>query len=331
MQNRRTFLCTASAMFAALATSAVSAAETTKLTVQLAWLPNSAYAGEIVALQKGYFSEAGLDVTLLPGGPGANTVQELLSDTAQISVGYAPQIMYAAERGLPVRTFAASFQKAPLTFVSLAEANITSVHDWKGKRIGASQDAMPQVKAVLHENGMTFEDITFVQAQVPALMQGQVDVIATWLSNVAQNQPIVDHPAGWNEQSIWDNGLQFQSNYYIARKETLAGDADRLIAFLEAVDRGWAYAADHPQESVDLMVTYSPALEADKEIASLKVITENYIYTQETKTNGFGNVSSERWQKTLDTYAAIGEIRDDIDAADVFDPSILQVAKRTKR
>lgn len=202
---------------------------------------------------------------------------------------------------------------------------------WKGKRIGASQDAVPQIKAVLHENGMKFEDITFVQAQVPALLQDQVDVIATWPTNVGQNQPITDHPGGFNAQTIWDNGLQFQSNYYIARKDTLANDPETLARFLEAVDRGWNFAADNPEETIQLLVEYSPALQLDMELAALTIITRDYIFTDETATNGFGNVSTERWQQTLDTYAAIGEIRDDITAASVFDPSILNASDRTKR
>lgn len=113
MPNRRTFLKATAAAVAVLAAPITAAAQNKELTVKLAWLPNAATAGEIVALQKGYFSDAGLDVTLLPGGPGDNTIQDLLGDTAQVAIGYAPQIMYAAERGLPVISFGASFQKAP--------------------------------------------------------------------------------------------------------------------------------------------------------------------------------------------------------------------------
>jgi NitT/TauT family transport system substrate-binding protein len=331
MPSRRTFQTIIVAAAVAFAASGPVSAQSTEFTVQLAWLPNAATAGEIVALRNGYFEEAGLDVTLLPGGPGANPIQELLSGTAEVSLGYAPQIMYAAERGLPVTSFAASFQKAPLSFVSLGESNITSVSDWTGKRVGAAQSAIPQIKAVLHHNNMAFEDITFVQAQVPALLQGQVDVVATWPTNVAQNKPIIDHPGGSNDQAIWDNGLQFQSNYYIARKETIANAPDQLAAFLEAVDRGWAFAVDNPEETVEILVSYAPALEADKELASLQVIVDSYIYSDETAAHGFGHISTDRWQQTLDTYVAIGEIGSDVTAEDVFDASVLEATNRTHR
>ncbi|MEJ6781667.1 ABC transporter substrate-binding protein [Aminobacter sp. Piv2-1] len=306
-------------------------AQEKQVKLQLAWLYNAASAGEIVALKKGYFAEKGLAVEILPGGPNSNTVQETLSGVAQIATAYAPEIMYAANQGLPIKTFGAAFQKAPLTFYSLGEANIKSVADWKGKRIGAGQGATAQVKAVLDHSGLKFEDITFIQAQIPGLLQDQVDVVASWPTNVAQNAPILQHPGGYNTQSIWDNGLQFQSNYYIARSDLIESDGDMLAKFLEACDKGWAYAADHPEEAIDMVASMSSAIEKDKELASLKVIVADYIYTDETREYGFANISKDRWNATLQTYAKIGEIKPELTAEDVFDGRALAVAKRTKR
>lgn len=333
MISRRSFLAAATTVAGAAACSfaAPASAEGKQVKLQLAWLYNAASAGEIVALKKGYFAENGLDVEILPGGPNSNTVQETVSGVAQIATSYAPEIMYAANQGLPVKTFGAAFQKAPLTFYSLAEANIKSVADWKGKRIGASQSAIAQVKAVLDHGGLKFEDITFIQAQVPGLLQDQVDVVASWPTNVAQNAPIVQHPGGYNTQSIWDNGLQFQSNYYIAREDLIASDSDMLVKFLEACDKGWAYTADHPEEAVDMVASMSSAIEKDKELAALKVIVGDFIYSEDTREHGFGNISKDRWNATLQTYAKIGEVKPDLTADSVFDDRILKAAQRTKR
>lgn len=331
MFDRRTFFSmTAAGVLTALAFSH-GYAQDTKVNVQLGWLPGAEFAGEYIALSNGYFSESGLDVTLLPGGPGTNSVQELMAGIADISITYAPPIMYSVNRDVPLATFAAALQKAPLTFYSLAEANITSVADWEGKRIGAGQGAIPQVKAVLANNGLSFDDITFVQAQVPALMQGQVDVVASWPTNTQTIQPIVDHPGGHNTQSIWDNGLQFQSNYYIATRETLDKRPEILVSFLEAVDRGWAFVADNPDAAVEIMVQQIPELEAESLKATLQILVDEYVYTEETKDHGFGNVSADRWQETLNTYAAIGEISEELTAADVMDSRILETSTRTNR
>ena len=64
-----------------------------------------------------------------------------------------------------------------------------SIKDWKGMRVGAPQSAVPQIIAILDYNGLKFEDITFVQGTVPALMQDQVDVVGTWPTNKAALAP----------------------------------------------------------------------------------------------------------------------------------------------
>lgn len=307
-------------------------AQTRKIRLQLAWFATAASAGEIVALKNGYFAEAGLEVEIIPGGPGTSAVQETLAGVADIAVAYAPQIMYAANQGLPIKSFAASFQTAPLTFYSLAEKGITSVKDWKGRTIGAGPDARAQIMAVLDYHGMKLEDITYVQAQPPALMQGQVDVVASWPTNVAQNKPITSHPGGYNTQSIWDNGLEFQSNYYIAQTSMIENETEMLVKFLEAVDKGWSFAADNPEKAVEMVVSMAPGLDGPLEVATLKVVFEGgYIYNDDTRAHGFGNIDADRWQRTLDTYARIGEIKSGLSAADVFDARVLVAAKRTKR
>lgn len=331
MLNRRTVLAAAIGALAPLA-AAPAFAQETKVTVQLPWLMNSGFAGEIIAAEMGFFEKRGLDVTLLPGGPGTNAVQELLGGTADIALAYAPQVMYSANRGLPLTSFAADFQIAPLTFYSLGETKIESVADWKGMRVGASQGAVPQIKAVLEYNGLSFDDITFVQAQVPALLQGQVDLVGSWPTNVTLIDPIVTHESGYNAQRIWDNGLQFQSNYHIVRKETLEGSKDMLVAYLEAVDEGWAYVIDNPEAAADALVAAVPALDRDGELAAIKIMAgEGFIYNDETVEHGFGNVSPTRWQETLDIYAKIGEISGDLTSADVLDTSILDAATRSHR
>ena len=331
MIAKRSFIKAAAAGLAACSIAGSAPAENRDVVLQLAWLPNASSAGEIIALKMGFFEEAGMNVTILPGGPSANTIQEVLGRTADIAVAYAPQIMYAADKGLPIKSFGAAFQKAPLTFFSLGEKNIKSVADWKGMRIGANQSAAPQIAVLLDNAGLTPADITHVQARIPALMQDQVDVVGSWPTNVAENTPILEHPGGYNAQTIWDNGLQFQSNYYVARVDTLRDDADMLNAFMAAVDKGWAWVADNQAEAVALMVEFAPALKPDKETPSLAVIVSDYVYTDETAEAGFGNVSRDRWQQTLDRYAKLGEIKDSLTADDVFDGSVLAAVDRTMR
>ena len=104
MTNKRSLIKAAAVALAACSLAGSAPAEDRDVALQLAWLPNVSSAGEIIALKKGFFEEAGLNVTILPGGPSANTIQEVLGRTADIAVAYAPQIMYAADKGLPIKS-----------------------------------------------------------------------------------------------------------------------------------------------------------------------------------------------------------------------------------
>lgn len=309
-----------------------SARAADKMTLQLSWLYNTASTGELVALKKGFFADNGIDITINPGGPNANAVQDLLGNQCDVAVAYAPQIMYARNNGLPIKCFAAAFQRAPLAYYSLGPSKITSIKDWKGKKIGAAQSGLPQIQALLKLNGLAFEDIQFVQTgDVPALLQGQVDVIGTWETSIGQNRPIVTAPNGYNVQLLWDNGLQFQSNYYTATEETLKSKPDLLARFLTACDKGWSYAADNRAEAVDLVMSFAPALDRQLETEALDLILNKYVFNEDTMKDGFGFISKDRWNKTLETYASLEFVKQGITADDVFDGSILSKVSTTRR
>lgn len=334
MINRRYLIKTAS--FLALSAPGwlgpmISAVADEDLTLQLSWFVNSAAAGEIVALERGYFKEAGLNVTIVPGGPTANVIQDVVGGQADVAVGYAPQIMYAASNGLPIKSFAAAFQRAPLTFYSFADKNITSIKDWKGLRIGVAQSAIPQLKAILQHNNMAFEDIVFVQSLTEGLLLDQVDVVAGWPTNIGQVEPITSHERGYNTQSIWDNGLQFQSNYYIANTQLIEDKPEILVSFLQAVDRGWAYVADNREEATDILLETAPALDGEQTLKSLDITIADFIYNSDTRENGFGYISEGGWLQTLEVYKSLGEIRDDLTVDAVFTNAVLEAAETTKR
>lgn len=308
-----------------------SNAENRKITLQLPWFANSGFSGEIIAMQNGFFAEKGLDVTILPGGPGSNTVQELVSGTADIALGYGPQVMYSVNRGLPIVSFAAALQKAPLTWFSRKGAGIETIKDWKGKRIGAGQGAIPFIKGVLSHHGMKFEDVTWVQAGVPGLLQDQVDAVAAWPINFAQMAPIRALPDCCNSQAIYDNGLPLQSNFYMVRKETLENDQEMLVSFFEAVQKGWEFATDNPEKTIEILIDYLPALKVDEQLNSLTATTSGYMYSDDTAKFGWGHISKERWQEVIDVYVSIGELKASLSADDMFNDSILKAANRTKR
>ena len=300
---------------------------TKKVDVQLAWLPNVQSAGEYVAQAKGFYKDQGLDVTLKPGGPNANPVQLIASGKSDIGVTYAPSLMLARNQGIPVKSFGATMQKAPLAYFSLAKENITSVKDFAGKKIGIQVGGEPLLESMLKKNGLKKSDVDIVTvgSDTTPAVTGQVDVIASWEINLEQLKPLA--AAGkLNKQLLFDNGTKFQSNYYIATDKTLGGDPDELASFLKGSALGWKYAFAHPEEAVDIVMKANPGLERTYQLKQLKDYLPDYVEGEAVKAHGFGWMDEEMWAGAIADYKSFGLIKDGVSVKDVSTMSVLEAA-----
>ena len=104
---------------AAMMASAASAADEVKL--QLQWVTQAQFAGYYVALDKGYYKDEGLDVTILPGGPDVAPPQVLAGGGADVMLNWMPSALAAREKGLPVVNI------APVSYTHLTLPTILRV------------------------------------------------------------------------------------------------------------------------------------------------------------------------------------------------------------
>ena len=115
-------------------TASASLADEVKL--QLQWVTQAQFAGYYVALDKGYYSDEGLDVTILPGGPDIAPPQVLAGGGADGMLNWMPSALAARERGLPVVNIAQPFKSSGLMLTCWKDTGIKSPADFKGKTIG---------------------------------------------------------------------------------------------------------------------------------------------------------------------------------------------------
>ncbi|MEO0054137.1 MAG: hypothetical protein RLZZ50_84 [Verrucomicrobiota bacterium] len=109
----------------------------TKITVQLDWFPEPEHGGLFQAQAKGWFREAGLDVTLVPGGPNALVNQRVGTGQAQIGQGESVTTLLDTHKGLPLLQVAAVFQNDPSVFLLHAENPVRDFKDLNGRKIMA--------------------------------------------------------------------------------------------------------------------------------------------------------------------------------------------------
>ncbi len=274
--------------------------------MQLGWIGGGNQLGEVAGLQLGYFTEEGLDLKIIPGGPNNDGVASVASGRSAVGqVSSSPSLMLAVSQDLPVRCFAVSAQKHPYAFFSLGKNPVHTVADLRGKRIGLQATGMVLLRALLAKNGMTLNDVQVVTigSDMMPIMTGQVDVVTGWLTNTTALKVLRPDRVALR---LWDTGVHLYANPYYSTPETIQAKGDVLARYLRASARGWAFAYANRDRAIELLVKQYPNLVAADEREAADVMLD-YAFDEHTKAGGYGTMDPAVWQDQLDLYASLGQ------------------------
>lgn len=249
-------------LLAGLAPLGASAAD--KLTVLLDWFVNPDHAPLIVAAEKGFFADQGLDVELVPPADPSAPPRLVASGQADIAVSYQPNLHMQVKEGLPLTRIGTLVETPLNSLVVLEDGPIASIADLKGKTVGFSvggfEDAL--LGAMLETAGLTLDDVKLVNVNFslsPSLFAGQVDAVIGAFRNFELNQMDIEERPG---RAFYpeENGVPvYDELVFIARNDAL--DDDRLTRFVTAVEQATIWLTNHPEEGWDLFVAKHPELE----------------------------------------------------------------------
>src|SRR5260370_1611496 len=119
-----------------LGLSLASAHDADSVTIQLKWVSQAQFAGYFVAKDKGFYKDAGLDVTIKPGGPDVAPPQVIAGGGADVVVDWMPSALASREKGVPLVNISQTFKKSGLELTFRAETCVKKPADFKGKTIG---------------------------------------------------------------------------------------------------------------------------------------------------------------------------------------------------
>ncbi|MCT8971755.1 ABC transporter substrate-binding protein [Microbaculum marinisediminis] len=249
-------------LLAGLAPLGASAAD--KLTVLLDWFVNPDHAPLIVAAEKGYFADQGLDVELVPPADPSAPPRLVASGQADIAVSYQPNLHMQVKEGLPLSRIGTLVETPLNSLVVLEDGPIAGIADLKDKTVGFSvggfEDAL--LGAMLETAGLTLDDVKLVNVNFslsPSLFAGQVDAVIGAFRNFELNQMEIEERPG---RAFYpeENGVPvYDELVFIARNDAL--DDDRLSRFVTAVELATIWLTNHPEEGWDLFVAKHPELE----------------------------------------------------------------------
>ena len=278
---RRPLATVAAAAVAAFIAGPAGAAE--EISFNMAWLPQGSVAGPIIAEAKGWFDEAGLDVTLSRGYGGSRTANEV--DQGMFTIGYVDPINVALNRqnGGSLRMIGVinGVWPAGVCYVKKDGADERKIDDIIGLKMGggAASPVHNILPAWLEMNGRKRDEISLLRLE-PAvvdasLLEGKIDLAECWrASNRAVLQKIArdaGKEVGWIEYS--DYGLDAYGSGFVATEATIAEKPEALSAFLEASYRGYEFAMKEPEAAADILMTAYPSLDREITLQQIKELS----------------------------------------------------------
>lgn len=300
------------------------------VTMRLDWLYNGPNVGFVVAREKGYYKEAGLDVDVAPGKGSGSTAQVVATKGAQFGFSDGYVVANSVAKGLALRMVAAVFRRNPTAVVVLEESPIRTAKDLEGKMVaiptGATQ--YQQWPAFVKGCGLDAAKLQLVNidsaGSPPALITGKVQAIAGYAQGYV---PSVEIRGKKKTRVLWyaDCGVDAVSNGIIVHPDLLK--EKKLIAdFVAASLRGFLYARQNPAEAAQINKQFAQT--SDLAITQREMeMSWNTWVTPNTRNRPLGWMSDRDWDSTIQVLRQYGGVANPPEPKQLFTNEFVPTGK----
>lgn len=290
----------------ALSCAAAIAAAPTKISVQLDWVPEPEHGGLYQALARGFFREAGLDVTLIPGGPGVQVMPSVATGKVDIAQADSTSTLLQQAEGLPFVQFAAVFQDDPSGILVHAGSPVRQFSDLNGQTVIA-RPGWPFLKFLeqryhvkLNIVPQNFSVAAFLGNKL-ALQQGYFIAEPFHITQAGGQPP--------RFLSTWDAGFRSYA-VLITNKKFAREHPVELSAFTRAYVRGWRdYLEGDPTPAHEaLKKAHPPNSDAFLAFSRQAIIAEKLVTGRDANggSRNIGRLESARYAQQIAQLEALG-------------------------
>jgi NitT/TauT family transport system substrate-binding protein len=306
-----------SLLLAACGAQSAAPAELEHVRLPMGYIPNVQYAPFYVAVERGYFAEAGFEIEF-DYSFETDGVALVGAGELPFAVVSGEQVLLGRAQGLPIVYVAAWYQEFPVAIVAFAESGIEIPHDLVGTRIG-----LPGLfganyiglRALLRENAISEGDVTLDSIgfnQVQALVAGQEDAVVGYINN----EPIQLEAQGYavNVIRVADY-VDLAANGLLTNEAMLAEQPERVRAFVAAFVRGLADTIAHPDSAYEISKDYVEGLAEADEAVQKQILL---LSLESWKADRLGFSKPQAWANMHEILLDMGLLTEQLDVEAAF-------------
>ncbi|MBM7569313.1 ABC transporter substrate-binding protein [Paenibacillus sacheonensis] len=283
------------------------------------WYAKGEDGGYFAGLQQNYYRDAGVNMTITPGGPQISAMTLVASGKADFGISYADDILLARQQGIPVVGILAGFQYSPQVLIHHADDKIESFADIGNRTVYVtpgtlyweyikSKFKLTKAKPMAY----TGQLVNFIKDK-KSLNQGYITNEPYALANQGVDVSLL---------KVADSGYANYADVLFTTEDYLAKHPDVVKAVVQASQKGWSYYLDNYKTVNPLIKTYNP--EATLDAMDYEAEHEKeFILTDETKANGIGAMTVDRWNQLQDQLIEIKGLKEKQDVTTAFTTEFL--------
>jgi polar amino acid transport system substrate-binding protein len=276
-----------------------------KVSLQLHWKQQFEFAGYFIAKEKGFYNDVGIDVDILEYHNGINLTESVIKNEHSFAIAYSSTIIDERNTN-KLLLLSADLQSSPHVLISLKSSNINSIQDFKNKKIMIDNEERKSAAfiSMLQANGVSFDDM-IIQAptfKVEHLIDKTTDIASYYYTN--ETYTLDKKAIAYNIWDPKDYGFDFYSNILFTSKKELEKYPLLVENFKTASLKGWKYAFDHIDETVDIILQkYNSQNKTQGELLYEARALKQLAYHDNIP---LGTIQKEKIQRLIDIYTLLG-------------------------
>jgi NitT/TauT family transport system substrate-binding protein len=304
----------------------------TKVKFALDWRFEGPAAAYFVAIDKGFYKDEGLDVTIDPGTGSVESINRIASGSHDMAFGDINSLIKFRDtpENAKVKAVAMIYNTPAFSIVSLKKTGIKTPKDLEGKTLGAPapDGAYAQWPIFIKVNGVDaskvkVENVGF-PVREPMLATGKVDAITGFsfssFMNLKANSVAADDIS---VMLMRDFGLDLYGNALMASPKFAADNPKAVAGFVRATIKGMQETIKSPETAIKALMTRNQIANEAVELERLKMAIAQNIVTKEVEANGLGAVDAARLSKSIDQLGEAFAYKNKPKADDIFDGQYL--------